>query len=140
MYRKHLAALAAAAAVSSPCAAFDSLTPITPGVMFYLSIPLEAVKAKDQTFSAGLAFQGRRDYETVRLDSRMINSFLGGGIEAKWLIGGVVAAGAVAAVASKDKSTTASQQQAQQAQATAEAQQQSGGGGTTCSKPPTCPN
>jgi len=101
MYRKHLAALAAAAAVSSPCAAFDSLTPIT---------------------------------------SRMINSFLGGGIEAKWLIGGVVAAGAVAAVASKDKSTTASQQQAQQAQATAEAQQQSGGGGTTCSKPPTCPN
>lgn len=53
MYRKHLAALAAAAAVSSPCAAFDSLTPITPGVMFYLSIPLEAVKAKDQTFSAG---------------------------------------------------------------------------------------
>jgi hypothetical protein len=145
MYRKHTAALAALTLVSTPCAAFDSLSQHTPGVLFYFSIPLEAVKAKGETFSAGLAFQGKRDYETVRIDSRMINQFTGTGFEAKWLIGGVVAAGALVAVATKDKSTANSQQQAQTQQAqTQQTQQQSGGGGSgggsTCSpKPPACP-
>jgi hypothetical protein len=143
MYRKQLAALAALSLVSIPCAAFDNLSQHTPGVMFYVSIPFEAVRAKDQTFSAGLAFQGKRDYETVRIDSRMINHFTGAGFDAKWIIGGVIAAGAVAAVASKDKSTANSQQQQQQQQAVQQAQQNDGGGnggGGTCSpKPPTCP-
>ena len=61
--------------------------------MFYFSIPLEAVKTKGEAFSAGLAFQGKRQYETVRVDSRMLNNFIGGGIEAKWIIAGVVARG-----------------------------------------------
>jgi hypothetical protein len=147
MYRKHLAALAALSLVSIPCAAFDNLSQHTPGVVFYVSIPLEAVRAKDQTFGAGLMFQGKRDYEAVRIDSRMINHFTGAGFDAKWVIGGLVAAGAVAAVATKDKSTATSQQQQQQQQAALQAQQNNGnngggnnGGGGTCSpKPPTCP-
>lgn len=141
--RKQLAAFAALACIATPSAAFDSLTQQSPGVMFYFSIPLEAVKAKGEAFSAGLAFQGKRDYETVRIDSRLLNNFIGGGIEAKWIIAGVVAAGAVAAVATKDKSTANAQQQAQDQQAAQQQAQQNGGGGGggTCSpKPPTCPH
>ncbi|HWM41841.1 MAG TPA: hypothetical protein VNP36_05325 [Burkholderiales bacterium] len=141
--RKQLAALAAPTFIAllcaaTPSAAFDSLTQQSPGVMFYFSIPLAAVKTKGEAFSAGLAIQGQRDYETVRIDSRLLNNFIGGGIEAKWIIAGVVGAGAVAVVATKDKSTANAQQQAQAQQA---AQQNGGGGGGTCSpKPPTCPH
>ena len=149
--RKQRAALAAPAfmtllCAATPSAAFDSLTQQSPGVMFYFSIPFEAVKAKGEAFSAGIAIQGRRDYETVRIDSRLINHFTGGGIEAKWIIAGVVAAGAAAAVATKDKSTANAQQQAQDQQAAQQQAQQNGGGGGsggggTCSpKPPTCPH
>ena len=66
---------AAFALSATPSAAFDSLTQQSPGVMFYFSIPFEAVKAKGEAFSAGLAFQGKRDYETVRIDSRLLNTF-----------------------------------------------------------------
>jgi hypothetical protein len=140
--RKQLAAFAALVCIATPSAAFDSLTQQSPGVMFYFSIPLEAVKKKGETFSAGLAIQGKRDYETVRIDSRLLNNFIGGGIEAKWIIAGVVGAGAVAVVATKDKSTANAQQQAQAQQAAQQqAQQNGGGGGGTCSpKPPTCPH
>jgi hypothetical protein len=109
-------------------------------------VPLDARNAKEQTLAAGLSFQGKRDYESFKIDSRSINNFIGGGIEAKWIIVGVVGAGAVAAVATKDKSTANSQQQQQAQQAAAvQAQQQSGGsgsssGGSTCAPtPPTCP-
>ena len=144
MAPKHIAALAALTLVSTPCAAFDALTQQSPGVMFYFSVPLDARNAKEQNLAAGLALQGKRPYETVRIDSRMINNFIGGGIEAKWVIAGVVAAGAAVAVASKDKSTTTSQQQAQQAQAQQQQQQQQqqqngGGGGTPCPVTPACP-
>jgi hypothetical protein len=143
---KQLAAFAAFVCVATPSAAFDTLSQQSPGVMFYFSIPLDAPKAKDQTFSAGFAIQGKRDYETVKIDSRMLNNFIGGGIEAKWIIAGVVAAGAVVAVASKDKSTSTSQQQQQAQQAAAQqerqAQQTGGGGnggGTPCPVKPSCP-
>jgi hypothetical protein len=142
MVRKPVAALAALTLVSTPCAAFDSPSQQSPGVMFYFSVPIDARHAKEQTFAAGLQIQGKRQYETVKVDSRMFN-FIGGGIEAKWIIAGVVAAGAVVAVASKDKSTTNSQQQQQ---STAELAATSTGGsgstgdsGTTCPKTPTCP-
>jgi len=148
MGRKHIAALAALTLVSTPCAAFDSPSQQSPGVMFYFSVPIDARHAKEQTLAAGLQFQGKRQYETVKVDSRMFN-FIGGGIEAKWIIAGVVAAGAVAAVATKDKSVSNAQQQQQ---STAELAQQTGGsgggstggggtggGGTTCPKTPTCP-
>jgi len=143
---KQLAAFAAFVCVATPSAAFDTLSQQSPGVMFYFSIPLDARKAKDETFSAGFAIQGKREYETVKIDSRMLNNFIGGGIEAKWIIAGVVAAGAAVAVASKDKSTSTSQQQQQQAAAQQQAQQQAqqtggggNGGGTPCPVTPSCP-
>lgn len=137
------AAFAALAAVAMPGIAFDNLSQPQPGIKFYFAVPLDARNAKEQTMTAGFAIQGRRDYETVRIDSGMINHFIGGGIEAKWIIAGVVAAGAVVAVASKDKSTVASNQQQQEQQAQQIAQQSSGGGGSTggggtCSSCGTC--
>ena len=148
---RKLAAFAALAAAATPSIAFDNLSQAQPGIKFYFAVPLDARNAKEQTMTAGFAIQGRRDYETVRIDSGMINNFIGGGIEAKWIIAGVVAAGAVVAVASKDKSTAASyqQQQEQQAQQVAqqEQQQQQGGGGgggggggsEPCPVTPNCP-
>ena len=139
---KKLAAFAALACMAAPSAALETLGQAQPGIKFYFSLPLDAVKAKEQTLAAGFAIQGRREYETVYVDSRMINNFLGGGIEAKWVIGGVVAAGAIAAVASKDKSTAQSYQQ-QQAQQIEQQKQQTSGGGTTEPCPvtpaPKCP-
>lgn len=117
---KRLAAFAALICAATPSAAFDNPTQVTQGVTFYVSVPLDAQRnAKENTLAAGFAMQGRRDYEKVNIDSRMINHFLGGGIEAKWIVAGVVGAGAVAVVATKDKSTAqryAEQQQQQQAQ------------------------
>lgn len=147
--RKQMAAFAALACMAAPSAAFETLGQSQPGVKFYFSVPLDAANAKEQTLAAGFAIQGRREYETVYVDSRMINNFLGGGIEAKWVIAGVVAAGAIAAVASKDKSTSQSYEQQQQAQAAQieqqkQTQQTTSGGGTggtggTCPVTPTCP-
>jgi hypothetical protein len=133
MFWKHLAALAALIAISAPAAAFDTpFTQQSPGITFYLSIPLDARDVKENKLAAGLQLQGQRAYETVRVDTRMFDdkstlNFFGTGIELKWIIAGVVAAGAVAVVATKDKSTTNNQQQQQQAQA--QQQQQQGGGG-----------
>jgi len=142
--RNQLAAFAALACIAAPSAALETPGQQQPGIKFYFSVPLDAAK-KEQTLAAGFAIQGRREYETVHVDSRMINHFLGGGIEAKWIVGGVVAAGAIAAVASRDKSTTQSYQQQQQAQAQQieqqKAQQTTTGGGGTCpvTVTPTCP-
>lgn len=148
MGRKQLAAVAAPMFITLLCAAtpsvaFDNLSQQSPGVMFYFSLPLDARNAKEQVPAAGFAIQGKRQYETVYVDSRMFN-FTGTGIEAKWIIAGVVAAGAAVAVASKDKSTTSSyqeQQQAQQAQAAQQQQQQAqqGGGSEPCPVTPNCP-
>jgi hypothetical protein len=105
-----LAALTALAFTATPSVAFDGLTPQqAPGMKFYISVPfdVQGTGGKKQTLGYGLQFQGQRAYETVNIDNRLMNSFLGGGLEAKLLIGGLVAAGAVAAVASKDKGTDA---------------------------------
>jgi hypothetical protein len=138
---KQIAALAASACAATPAAAFDLPAQASQGVKFYFSVPLDGRNAKEQAYTAGFAIQGRRDYEAVRIDSGMINRFIGGGIEAKWVIAGVVAAGAAVAVASRDKSTTASQQQQQAQQIEQQKTQQTGGGGggTPCPVKPTCP-
>jgi len=136
--KKQLAALAALVCVATPSAAFDSFSQVQPGVKFYFSVPLDGRNAKEQAFTAGFAIQGRRDYETIRIDSGMINNFLGGGIEAKWIIAGVVATGAVVAVASKDKST-ANRQQEQQTQQQIQQQQAQQPTSEPCPPtPPTC--
>ncbi len=151
MVWKHIAALAALILISFPAAAFnDNPTQQTQGITFFVALPLDARDVKQQSLYSGLAIQGKRAHENVRIDSRMFNdtrtvNFFGTGIEVKWIVAGVVAAGAVAAVASKDKSTTQSYQQQQQQQqqqaAQQQQQQQNGGGGGTapCPVTPSCP-
>ena len=143
MGRKQLAAFAALACVATPSVAFDSPAQQSQGMMVYVALPLDGRNVKEQAPAYGLSFQGKREFETVRLDSRMFN-FFGTGLEAKWIIAGVVATGAAVAVASKDKKTSAAyqQQQQQQAQQQAEQQAQNGGGTpapTPCPVTPNCP-
>jgi cytochrome c-type biogenesis protein CcmH/NrfG len=140
MVWKHIAALAALILISYPAAAFnDGPTQQTQGITFFVAVPLDGRDVKEQSLYSGLAIQGKRAHENVRIDSRMFNdtrtvNFFGTGIEVKWIIAGVVAAGAVAAVATKEKATTTAnqqqQQQQQQQQAAQEQQQQNGGGGS----------
>lgn len=135
MGRKELAALAALACVATPGVAFDGLNQSSPGMMFYFSVPLDGRSPKEQAPAYGLMLQGKRYYETVRLDSRMINNFTGGVIETKFIIAGVVAAGAAVAVASKDKKRSDSYEQQQQQQQ----QQQLQNGQEPCPATPSCP-
>ena len=136
MALKKLAAVAAMVAAATPSLAFDTKDAGT-STMFYVSIPLDySLTRKEQHWAAGLQLQGKREYQVVNLDSRMFNFLPMGGLEAKWIIAGVVAAGATAAVGGKDKSTTA-KLQAQQA-----SHQQaigSGGTGAPCPTPITDP-
>lgn len=144
MGRKQLAAFAALACVATPSVAFDNPTQQSQGMMVYIALPLDGRNVKEQAPAYGLSFQGKREFETVRLDSRMFN-FFGTGLEAKWILAGVVATGAAVAVASKDKKTSQAYQQQQQVQAQQQAEQQAGGGsggGTTptpCPVKPACP-
>ena len=98
---------------TAPCAAFDSISQPSQsqGVTFYISVPLDAPRARDRTFGAGLLVQGKRQEQTYNFDSRLFNNFLGSGIEAKWIIAGVVAAGAAVAVGSKGKSSSPTSEQ-----------------------------
>lgn len=121
MSRTQVAALATLACIATPATAFD-LTQSSPGVMFYVALPLDGSVVRDQGLAFGMRVRGERDYQVVNVDTRMLN-FLGTGIEAKWIIAGVVAAGATVAVTSRDKS--GDQQQQQQ--------------NTRCSATPTCP-
>jgi hypothetical protein len=130
MALKKLAAAAALAAIAMPSLAFDAAESGA-STMFYISIPLDfrLSRKEQQQWSAGLQLQGKRDYQAVRIDSRMLNYFSLNDIDAKWMIAGLVAAGATVAIGSKDKSTTSSLQQ-QQTQ-----NQQQSGGSAPCSKP-----
>lgn len=120
MARMQLAAFAAALAFSTPGLAFDP-NDIGPSTVFYVSIPLGwDLERRDRGLTFGLQLQGRREYQAVRIDSKILNFLPAGGLEAKWLIAGIVAAGAAMALGSKDKSTT----RALQAQQTQHQQQQ----------------
>ena len=134
MALKKLAAAAAMLAVATSSFAFDTKDAGT-STMFYVSIPLDSnLTRKEQHWAAGLQLQGKREYQVVNLDSRMFNFLPMGGLEAKWIIAGVVAAGATAAVGGKDKSTTSKLQSQQAAH-----QQASGGSGVPCPTPVTDP-
>lgn len=141
MFMKQIAAVGAAIMVAMPAAASD-LNQSAPGMMFFVSVPLDAKTPKQQMPALGLSFQGERAYQRVVVDTRMFQAAdrLGfgplAGIEAKWIIAGVVAAGAGVAVASKDKKTTDTHQQQQQQQIQQQQQQQNGGGTVPC--PATC--
>jgi len=147
MVWKHIAALAALILISFPAAAFnDGPTQQTQGITFFVAIPLDARHVKEESLYSGLAIQGKRAHENVRIDSRMFQdtrtvNFFGTGIEVKWIIAGVVAAGAVAVVATKEKATTTAneqQQQQQVAQQQQQQQQQQNGGGGSVPCPATC--
>jgi hypothetical protein len=137
MLTKYLAAFAVLIGISAPAVAFDDpLQRPSQGMMFYLSIPLDARDVKQNKLAYGMQFQGQRAYETVRVDTRMFDddrtfNFFGTAIGVKWIVAGVAAAGAVAVVASKDKSTSNNQQQQQQQQQQAQQQQPAGGSGGT---------
>jgi hypothetical protein len=136
MASRRFAALAALILVSTPVAAFDLREQHSSGISFFYSIPLDGRTSKEQAPNLGLTLRGNREHQVINLDTRtfgidtrgLSNGFLGGGIEMKWIIAGVVATGAVVAIAAKDKKTNETYQEQQQIQ-----QQSSGGstGGTT---------
>ena len=116
---KHFAALAAAAMLAAPAAAFVDLRDTGPSTMFDLSIPLDARSAKEQMPAFGLQLRGNRAYETVRIDSRMFSFLPLGGLELKWVVVGGVAVAAAVAAGRKDKDQEQqfhAQQQLQQEQ------------------------
>jgi hypothetical protein len=72
MVWKHIAALAALIPISFPAAAFnDGPTQQTQGITFFVAIPLDARHVKEESLYSGLAIQGKRAHENVRIDSRM---------------------------------------------------------------------
>ena len=96
---RQLTLLAAALIASAPAQADELQVQSTvPMTMLYVSVPIGATNAKERALAYGFALQGKRQYETVYLDSRMFNAFEGvlAGLEAKWLIaGGLAVAGGV---------------------------------------------
>ena len=106
-----LALAATLIGIAGPGAAFDNISQQGQGVTFYIALPLEARLPKQEAFSAGLMVQGKRQEQSFYVDSTLFNHFLGSGLEAKWIIAGVVAAGAAVAVASKGKSPSPTQEQ-----------------------------
>jgi hypothetical protein len=118
MATRHLAALALAAAfIPTPAGASDLANYEGPGMKFYYRIPLDAGRGKESMPAFGLQMRGERPHEVVNFDNHLVNNFLAGGIAAKWIEVGVVAAGATVAVAAKDKSTSQQYEQQKQAQA-----------------------
>jgi hypothetical protein len=110
MALRKLAALAALIAIPTPSLAFD-IKDAGSSTMFYVSIPLDSgIARKDREWAYGLQLQGKREYQAVNIDSKVFSFLPMGGLEAKWIIAGVVAAGAAVAVAGKDKGTTSSLQ------------------------------
>ena len=106
-----LALAATLIGIAGPGAAFDNLSQSSQGVTFYISLPIEARLPRQEAFSAGLMVQGKRQEQSFYVDSKLFNHFLGSGLEAKWIIAGVVAAGAAVAVASKGKSPSPTSQE-----------------------------
>lgn len=139
MALRKLAAITALAAIATPSLALD-ITDTGPSTMFYISIPLEAGAArKDREWAYGIRLQGGREYQAVDIDSRMLSFLPLGGLEAKWIIAGVVAAGAAVAVGSKSKSTSATLQAEQQQHQQAVAAQQAAAAAGECPTPVTHP-
>ena len=120
---KQFTLAAAALIASAPVQAQEPQVQSTvPTTMLYVSIPIGGATAKERALAYGFALQGKRQYETVYLDSRMLNAFEGvlAGIEAKWLIAGGLAVAGGVYLSRKDSTRSAgyssSQNQQQQQQ------------------------
>ena len=97
MAPRQLAAIAALAAACTPALAFDARD-TGPSTMFYVSIPLESsLSRKEREPVFGLQLQGR-EHQAINFDTRMLKFLGDGGIEAKWIVAGLVAVGAAAAL------------------------------------------
>lgn len=123
---KRLAALAAAITMCAPALASDFGKPFSASssTLFYVSIPLDAHSRKEQRPAFGLALQGQRPYESVRIDSRMFRFLPLGGMEVKWLVVGGVAVAAAVAAGSKDREREQQYQVQQQQQIQQQQEQQ----------------
>ncbi len=131
MTLKKLAAAAAMLAIATPSLAFDA-GEAGASTMFYISIPLDfGLSRRDQQWTAGLQLQGKRGYQAINIDSRMLSFVSDGDLDGKWIVAGLVAVGAAAAVSRKDKRTSETLQQQQ-----TQIEQQQGG---TCTRPPADP-
>jgi hypothetical protein len=113
---KQLALAAALLGVANPGEAFD--TPFgnrdeAQTVMVYYAIPLDARSKKERMPWMGMQIQGKRDYQSFNLDTRLF-TFTDGATAANVAIIGVVAVGAAVAVSARGKS---SQQEVQAQQA-----------------------
>ncbi len=106
MARMQIAAGLAALALGTPAWALGPMDG-GPSTLFYVSIPLDGGLArKDRVPVFGLRLNGKREYETLRIDTKLLNLLPGAElVEAKWIIAGALAAGAAFAISSKDKST-----------------------------------
>jgi hypothetical protein len=118
MVIKHVAVSAVAAAATLIAAPAFSQELRAPMTTFFVSIPLDARTAKEQTPNFGLQFQGMKPYQSVQVDYQTFK-FLPAALaamEVKYIVAGAVAVGAAVAVAKKDKQTSQSfaQQQADQ--------------------------
>lgn len=101
MAARKAAALAAALLVSATAGAQEIQDSI-PTTMFYISIPLGGATVRERMPSYGLAWKGKKQYETVSLDSKMLGFAPLAAIEAKWLIAGGLAVAAGVYVSRKD--------------------------------------
>jgi hypothetical protein len=116
MAKKHLAALGTLLVAATPSLAFEPREASSTSTMFYVSVPLDGLTRKQKEPVWGMQLQGKNDYQSVNLDSRMLNFMGMEAATAKWIVAGAVAAGAALAVARKDRKTQNSYEQAQQQQ------------------------
>jgi hypothetical protein len=100
--------------VALPCAGQD-LRLAEPSVLYFVSVPLGGARS-ERAPTFGFALHGRR--HALQVDSRILR-LAGGGVEAKWLIVGGVAAGAAVLATRKDATVEAQRARQEQAQATA---------------------
>ena len=119
MALKHLALAAALLGVAIPSEAFDTRNE-SQMVMFYYAFPLDA-HHKQRIPWVGLQIQGKRDYQSFNVDTRLFSFTEGGSAASSLVIVGAVAVGAAVMVGSRGNK--ASQEVAQQ-QAAQQAQQQ----------------
>ena len=109
---KQIALAGALLGVAMPGEAFETRDEAQ-SVMFYYAFPLDARSNKERIPWLGLQVQGKRDYQSFNVDTRLF-SFTEGGSAASLAIVGAVAIGAALVVGQRGKT---SQQEVQQQQA-----------------------
>lgn len=89
-----------------PAAAADPMHGGPAAVLYFVEIPLTGVTRAERQPVFGLAIQGRRASERIRVDSRLARLIGTEAIDAKWLLVGGVAAGVALLAAQSASSST----------------------------------